>query len=53
MIDHSINTFNFVVNKRWGDKYRAYAGIDNLFDKKITSMRYSGRLWRVGAEMTF
>jgi len=30
--DHSINTFNFVVNKRWGDKYRAYAGIDNLFD---------------------
>lgn len=51
--DHSINTFNFVVNKRWGDKYRAYAGIDNLFDKKITSMRYSGRLWRVGAEMTF
>ena len=29
--DHSINTFNFVVNKRWGDKYRAYAGIDNLF----------------------
>ena len=22
--DHSINTFNFVVNKRWGDKYRAY-----------------------------
>lgn len=51
--DHSINTFNFVINKRWGDKYRAYAGIDNLFDKKITSMRYSGRLWRVGAEMTF
>lgn len=51
--NHSVNTFNFVVNKRWGEKYRAYAGIDNLFDKEITSMRYSGRLWRVGAEMTF
>lgn len=51
--DYSINTFNFVVNKRWGDKFRAYAGIDNLFNKELTEMRYSGRLWRVGAEMTF
>lgn len=51
--DYSINTFNFVINKRWGDKYRAYAGIDNLFNKELTAMRYSGRLWRVGAEMTF
>lgn len=51
--DYSINTFNFVINKRWGDKFRAYAGIDNLFNKELTQMRYSGRLWRVGAEMTF
>ena len=51
--NYSINTFNFVVNKRWGEKYRAYVGLDNVFDKKITEMRYSGRLWRVGAEMTF
>lgn len=43
--DHSI-TFNFVINKRWGDKYRCYAELI-IFDKKITSMRYSGRLWRV------
>lgn len=51
--DYSINTFNIVVNKRWGDKFRAFVGVDNVFDKEITEMRYSGRLWRVGAEMTF
>lgn len=50
---YSGNTFNFVVNKRWGDKYRVFAGIDNLFDKEIDGLNYYGRLWRVGAEMTF
>ena len=47
------NSFNFVVNKRWGDKYRAYAGIDNLFNKEISELSYYGRLWRAGFEMTF
>ncbi len=51
--NHSLNTFNFVVNKKWGERYRAYVGLDNVFDKKIIEMRYSGRLWRLGAEMTF
>lgn len=51
--DYSINTLNFVVNKRWGDKYRAFFGLDNVFDKEHTELYYSGRLWRVGAEMTF
>ena len=51
--DYSLNTFNFVVNKRWGDKYRAYFGIDNVFNKELTEMYYSGRLWRTGFEMTF
>lgn len=51
--DYSINTFNFVVNKRWGEKYRAYFGLDNVFNKEMTELRYSGRLWRFGAEMTF
>lgn len=50
---YSGNTFNFVVNKRWGDKYRAYVGIDNLFDKEISELYYYGRLWRAGFEMTF
>ena len=51
--NYSINTFNFVVNKRWGEKYRAYFGLDNAFNKELTDMYYSGRIWRVGAEMTF
>ena len=25
---YSVNTFNFTVTKRWGDKYRVFAGID-------------------------
>ena len=50
---YSGNTFNFVVNKRWSDKYRAYMGIDNLFDKEISELYYYGRLWRAGFEMTF
>lgn len=49
----SFNTFNFVINKRWGDKYRAYVGMDNIFDTAPEDMAYSGRMWRVGAEMTF
>lgn len=51
--NYSINTFNFVVNKRWGEKYRAYFGLDNAFNKELTDMYYSGRVWRIGAEMTF
>lgn len=49
----SINTFNFAVSKRWGDKYRVFAGVDNVFDKEFSDMNYYGRMWRVGAEMTF
>lgn len=51
--DYGINTFNFVVNKRWGEKYRAFFGLDNVFDKEYADIYYSGRMWRVGAEMTF
>ena len=53
-VNRSINTFNFVVNKSWEDnKYNAFVGIDNLFDKDSYAMRYSGRVWRVGAEVRF
>lgn len=51
--NNSGNTFNFVVNKRWGDKYRVFAGIDNVFNKEISELSYYGRLWRIGAEMKF
>ena len=50
---YSINTFNIVVNKRWGDKYRAFVGLDNAFDKDLADMGYYGRFWRAGFEMTF
>ncbi|HIU63612.1 MAG TPA: TonB-dependent receptor [Candidatus Avacidaminococcus intestinavium] len=51
--NYSLNTFNFVVNKNFGEHYNVYAGLDNIFDKKNTPMRYAGRIWRVGAEMNF
>ena len=50
---YSVNTFNFTVTKRWGDKYRVFAGIDNVFNKDLSDMGYYRRLWRVGAEMKF
>lgn len=50
---YSVNTFNFTVTKRWGDKYRVFAGIDNVFNKDLSDMGYYGRLLRVGAEMKF
>ena len=50
---YSVNTFKFTVTKRWGDKYRVFAGIDNVFNKDLSDMGYYGRLWRVGAEMKF
>lgn len=52
-IVYSVNTFNFTVTKRWGDKYRVFAGIDNVFNKDLSDMGYYGRPWRVGAEMKF
>ena len=35
---YSVNTFNFTVTKRWGDKYRVFAGIDNVFNKDLSDM---------------
>lgn len=50
----SINTFNIVVNKSWEDnKYNAFLGVDNVFDKKSDPLRYSGIVWRCGAEVRF
>ena len=52
--DYSANTFNMAVNKSWEDnKYNAFVGVDNVFDKKVTKLRYSGIVWRVGAEVRF
>ncbi len=47
------NTTNFVINKKLGEGSRIYAGLDNIFDKKISDIGLNGRIWRVGAEWTF
>ena len=51
--DYTFNTTNFVLNKKLGEGCRIYAGVDNIFDKKISKINLDGRIWRVGAEWTF
>lgn len=51
--DYTYNTTNFVINKKFGAGNRIYAGVDNIFDKKISDINLEGMLWRVGAEWTF
>ncbi len=51
--DYTYNTTNFVINKKFGKGNRVYAGVDNIFDKKIPSIYLEGTIWRVGAEWTF
>lgn len=55
--DYNYNTLNFVVNKKFafddGRSGRVYAGVDNIGDKKIGDIYLEGRIWRVGAEITF
>ena len=55
--DFTYSTLNLAVHKQWG-KYRAWAGLDNIFNKKFhptedVPFTIEGRTWRVGAEMTF
>lgn len=51
--EYTYNTLNVVVNKKFGDGCRIFAGLDNILDKKISAINLDGRLWRVGAEWTF
>lgn len=56
--DYSYSTTGLTVSKQFNKNYRAYAGVDNIFNKSFlydTYHTYSidGRTWRVGAEMTF
>ena len=55
--NYDYNTLNFVVNKKFafddGRSGRVYAGVDNIGDKKIGDIYLEGRIWRVGAEITF
>lgn len=51
--DYSFNTTNFVINKKFGEGNRVYAGVDNIFDKKVSDIGLDGMVWRLGAEWTF
>lgn len=51
--DYNFTTTNFVLNKKFGEENRVYAGVDNIFDKKISDIGLDGMIWRLGAEWTF
>lgn len=50
---YSYNTLNFVINKKYGDAVRLFAGVDNIFNKKIDAIYFDGRIWRTGIEFKF
>lgn len=51
--DYNFTTTNFVLNKKFGEGNRVYAGVDNIFDKKISDIGLDGMIWRLGTEWTF
>ena len=48
--DYTYNTLNFSMQKKWNKDFSIYAGIDNIFNRKIADLYIDGRMWRVGAE---
>ena len=48
--DYTYNTLNFSINKKWNKEFSTYAGVDNIFNKKVDDLYIDGRMWRVGAE---
>lgn len=51
--DFTYSTTNIVVNKKFGEGTRVFAGLDNIFNKKIDDISLDGRVWRAGVEWTF
>ena len=51
--NYTYNTLNLAVNKKFGEGCRVYAGVDNIFDKKVNAITVDGMVWRLGAEWTF
>lgn len=50
---YTYNTLNFVVNRKFNDRFRLFAGVDNIFDKKIDEIYLDGCIWRAGMEYRF
>lgn len=51
--DYDYTTTNFVISKKFEETNRIYAGVDNIFDKKIHDINLDGMVWRLGVEFTF
>ena len=50
---YTYNTLSFVVNRKFNDRFRLFAGVDNIFDKKIDEIYLDGSIWRAGMEYRF
>jgi len=51
---YGYDLLNFSVSRNWGGRVRAFAGLDNLTNKKSAEGIYlDGRLWRTGVEWKF
>ena len=51
--DANLSLMNFVIRKKFSDRFSAYLGIDNIFDKSSIALASDGRIWRTGVRMTF
>lgn len=51
--NYTYNTLNFSINKKWGNGFSTFAGVDNILNKEVDDLYIDGRLWRVGAEWRF
>ena len=51
--DAKLSLMNFVIRKKFSDRFSAYLGIDNIFDKSSNVLASDGRIWRTGVRMTF
>ena len=51
--DANLSLMNFVIRKKFSDRFSAYLGIDNIFDKSSNALASDGRIWRTGVRMTF
>lgn len=51
--DHSYNTLNFSLQKKWDKDVSTTFGLDNILNKKVDALFIDGRVWRVGVEVKF
>ena len=47
---YSYGLTNITVSRKFNSSLRAFAGVDNVFNKKIDALYLDGRLWKTGLE---